>query len=1068
MRKFLLLTWFALAFVLYANAQERTVTGKVTSEEDGSPLPGVNVIVKGSTAGTVTDSEGKYTLSAPSNSVLVFTFIGLGSREVEVGERSTVDVSLSLDVKQLAEVVVTGTGVATDKRKLGIAVESITSDKLPPIPTASIDQALVGKIAGAQIYSSSGNPGAPVSIQLRGINTLGGGTNPLIMVNGVEMASSSLNSLDLNNVERIEVVQGAAAATIYGAQGANGVIQIFTKKGKEGPIKIDASARLSFDSPLNVGNLHQPLNHSFATDASGNILDNNGETLKQNDLGLWGEPTWENGATALNNKPYKGNTKYYDHIDQLFRTAMTQNYSVNLSGGSGKTDYSFGASKNKQESTIFGALERNNFTLNIGTELFKNFSFRFTNQFVYTDNTVNPAGSDAISAALYTYPFADMTYRDNDGNHTYKFGGAGANSTNPLYSFQYQSFDTKTIDIIPSINFNYKINKFFEIDYKYGLNHSRADYERFTKNQEGNASSAAGGYKVGQSIKGDIIDAATRKTNQNSLVTATIRTDWAKDFSSSMPITTTTLVAFDWRRYQFNRTYTNFIGLPGFEPFNGNQSAVNNAGQYEDEFITYGFLVNQKIEYKGMIGVSAGLRSDYASTYNKAKKPFNFPRIDGYIRVSELGFWGNLKNTFTEFKIRAAYGEAGTQPVTYKNINDLTTLGGPVPNHSLRQPSLTSGAFDNGVYGAVNPVFANANLKIERSQEFEYGFDLGINPSFSDRFLTDIGLNLTVWDRKGRDIIWAANLAPSRGIQTIYDNYIDLASNGVQFSLDASLYETDNFGWDLITTFGHQVSKVAGTKDGRDVPLPWSSAATYTLRPGQLLGTIYGYKALTSIDQKDPTGATYIDPADAGNFELVDGRVVEKASKKVQFTSDKYYLGNTTPKFNMSFTNNLHYKSFLNFSFQIDWIAGAKTYNQTKEWMYSEGLHGDYDKAVTINGESGAWAAYYKSFYDASESNGTKDYFLENSSFVRLRNVSIGLDFAKLFSLGKLSKLQLTLTGRNIWTRTKYTGFDPEANQNTSGGGTGTAASQVAAQRGLDYWSFPNFKSYQIGLNVGL
>ncbi|MGC4022903.1 MAG: TonB-dependent receptor plug domain-containing protein [Cyclobacteriaceae bacterium] len=240
--KKLLLFCFSFGLALSVCAQDRVVTGRVTSSEDGSPLPGVNVLIKGTINGTVTDSDGKYSLSVPmSGGSLVFTFIGLGTQEVEIGERAIVDIQLGLDIKQLTEVVVTGTGVPTDRKKLAIAVESVSGDRLPQAPTAAIDQALVGKIAGAQIATVSGNPGAPVSIQLRGINTLGGGTQPLIMVDGVEMNSTALNSLDLNNVERVEVVQGAAASTQYGAQGANGVIQIFTKKGKAGPPKIEAS-----------------------------------------------------------------------------------------------------------------------------------------------------------------------------------------------------------------------------------------------------------------------------------------------------------------------------------------------------------------------------------------------------------------------------------------------------------------------------------------------------------------------------------------------------------------------------------------------------------------------------------------------------------------------------------------------------------------------------------------------------------------------------------------------------------------------------------------------------------
>ena len=326
MRKLLLLAGM-LGIACMAFAQQHVLSGRVTAADDGTPLPGVNVVLRGTTTGTVTGGDGNYSLALPeaTSGTIVFSFIGLETQEIAYNDQTTLNVALKSDVTQLSEVVVTGVGMATDKRKLAISVESVSGDKLPPIPAASIDQALVGKIAGAQIMSASGNPGAPVSIQLRGINTLSGGTQPLIMVDGVEMRATSLNTLDLNNVERVEVVQGASAATIYGAQGANGVIQIFTRKGKQGPMRIDASARVSVDDVINIGNLHQPFNHSFTTDAAGNVLDNNGGLLQQDELGLWGEINWENTGSAQNNKPYIGNVKYNDHIDQTFRSVQTSN-----------------------------------------------------------------------------------------------------------------------------------------------------------------------------------------------------------------------------------------------------------------------------------------------------------------------------------------------------------------------------------------------------------------------------------------------------------------------------------------------------------------------------------------------------------------------------------------------------------------------------------------------------------------------------------------------------------------------------------------------------------------------
>jgi TonB-dependent starch-binding outer membrane protein SusC len=1065
MKKFLLLC-FSFVFVLSAWAQERVITGRVTSAEDGSSLPGVNVVVKGTTNGTVTDVDGKYSLSIPSaGGSLIFSFIGLKTSEVAVGERSILDVQLGLDVTQLSEIVVTGTGVATEKRKLAISVESISGDKLPNIPNASIDQALIGKIAGAQISSVSGNPGAPVSIQLRGINTLAGGTSPLIMVDGVQMGSTSLNSLDLSNVERIEVVQGAAAATIYGAQGANGVIQVFTRKGKSGPMRIDVSARLSSDELVNNGDLHQPLKHSFQTNAAGNIVDNAGTELGQLQAGIWPQVTWQNGPTAFTDKSYQNNTQYYDHIKQLFGSARTSNINVSLSGGKDKSDYSFSFSKLQQESIIQGQLDRFNFTSNIGVEIAKKLTFRSVVQLVYSDNTTNPfasGGGGFISSAMYTWPFADFTQKDADGNYVYKFGGAGTNSSNPLYAKQFQTYSNKTIDILPSFNLHYKINKIFELDYKLGINYQVGSFNRQTENQTRTTSYAFSTNYYVTRPDGQFSKAYTNNYNINSLIQATANVDFEKDLKMNFPIISSTQVAFDWRKAQFNRNYEVYNGLPVYsngDNVNGNQAASTFASEWGDKFITYGFLVNQKFEYKDIGGVSGGFRTDYASTFGEAKTPFTFPRGDAYLRISKLGFWDAIAGTLPEFKIRAAYGEAGIQPVYYAG-----DVQGSVPNHFPRVTNLVPGNA-GGLYFSTPGGVGNPLLQVERTKELEYGIDLGVAIVKNGPWLNYVNGSLSIWDRKSQGVIWQRSLAVSSGAETIWDNYIDLKSNGVQFSLDFDVYKNSSFTWDLTANFGKSLSFVDKTADGKDIPLTYGSAATYTLRPGEAIGSVYGYKALTSIDQQDPNGKFYLDQANAANYELVDGRVVDKTTKQAKFTSDKYSLGNTTPNFNMTFINSFGFKDYLNVSFQIDWVSGAKVYNQTKEWMYSEGLHGDYDKAVTIDGETKAFTAYYKSFYDASESNGTKDYFLEDASFARLRNVSIAFDFAKFFKLQKLRKLELTLSGRNLATITKYTGFDPEANQNTAQGGTGTATPQNATQRGLDFWSFPNFKSYQVGLN---
>src|ERR1700733_9488779 len=242
------------------------VSGKIT-DPTGGPIPNATIRIKSakSTSGTSADANGAFTLKVKPGAELIISAIGYESREVKVGSSPTLMIALNTDSKSLSEVVVTGVGVATSKKKLGIAVQSVSGDKLPAAPTASIDQALIGKIPGAQISSTSGNPGDPVNIMLRGVNTLQGGTKPLIMVDGLQVSATDINSLDLSNVDRVEVVEGAASASLYGAQGANGVIQIFTKKGKRGATAINFSSSVSSNAYINSGHQTKADMHPFLT-----------------------------------------------------------------------------------------------------------------------------------------------------------------------------------------------------------------------------------------------------------------------------------------------------------------------------------------------------------------------------------------------------------------------------------------------------------------------------------------------------------------------------------------------------------------------------------------------------------------------------------------------------------------------------------------------------------------------------------------------------------------------------------------------------------------------------------
>ena len=447
MKKHLLMTLLvALTFCVNVFSQDRKVSGKVTSAEDGSGLPGVTVRVKNTNQGSQTDASGNYSISVPNGDAkLQFSFIGMTSEEVSVGSQSVVNVKMGTDIRQLSEIVVTGVGVATNKAKLAFAVESISSKSLPQAPTASIDQALVGKIAGAQITSSNGTPGAATNIVLRGINTINRGTTPMIMIDGIQVASTDLNSIDLSVIDRIEVVQGAASATIYGAQGANGVIQLFTKKGKNGQLNIDFSSSVSQNSYLNIGGVRKAQLHAFGTDANNNVLSAGaGNPILAQDpvTGLYNGNVIYNplDVNSTTSKQYNANLKYYDHFNFFFVPANTVNNSLSISGGKDKFDFAFSLSNNYQGSNVInnGDFKRTNITANIGAEIAPKLKFRSITQLVYTKNTIKSTDRNILFAINNTRPFANYEQPLANGDFAgYVGDAAGVNGFNPNFYQQY-------------------------------------------------------------------------------------------------------------------------------------------------------------------------------------------------------------------------------------------------------------------------------------------------------------------------------------------------------------------------------------------------------------------------------------------------------------------------------------------------------------------------------------------------------------------------------------------------------------------------------------------------------
>ncbi len=1023
MTKKLLLGFCALVMFGITSFAQTTATGKVVDEK-GAAISGATVLEKGTKNGTTTSSDGSYSLKVKSGAKLVVKAIGYDDQELAAAGNSKV--ALVEDTKSLSEVVVTGVGAATTKRKVAIDVATVSNKDFAKSGTASIEQSIMGQVAGAQIQQTSGQPNSGYNIILRGVNALGS-TDPLILLDGVQV--TSLSDIDPAIVDRVEVVKGAAGGMLYGAAGGNGVIQVFSKKGQKGKTAIRVSTKFNWDNVIRQNPLVAS-NHHYNTDAQGYILDNSGTTrVAPNAVGAWPDPVEDLTTNSQNNKAYKEPT--FDHISQAYRQALTNTTTLSISGGSEKADYAFTASYLKQQDIYSNEYKRLNLNMNLGLELFKGFTFRSGTQvFISEDNLLtNP---NSRFGMLNQFAYIDLTWRDSTGHYVMK--PRNENQHNPLSEQEWHQNTAKPININQNFGFVYKFPKFVTLDYKLGITSTTTNTFDYYLNQ---TSSLQTNLPWGNSINGSITKGNKKRTYTNSLFSAFINTDFQKDFNSKLPIKTSTQLAYDYRKDDYAEFFATGSGLPTYPPYNINVASTSSATDYSSTFVTYGALVTQSIDYANLFGVSGGLRSDYSSEFGTNGTPQTFYRAAGYFHPSEL----IKSNILADWKVRFAYGEAGIQPLRYQRQVTLSTaqLGA---SSSIYLPT----------------EFENPALRVQVSKELEIGTDVVIRRSNAAWF-SKILVSGTYWKRKSVDVIQSGDLASSTGYPTKADNLTTLASKGFDLNLDFTVLEKKDITWNFDYRMGFAKTTVDKIANGLPV-----IAGSFTLNQGQDLGQLYAQYAIRDINALQPNGTPYITSANQHLYAYVGGVVTNTTTNKplISAANDLKNLGSVYPKFTAAFINRFTIKQRWEVSFQFDWYSGNKIYNQTRQWLYRDRISKDFDNAVTIGNQTGAFVNYYNGFYNTVS---PIDWFVEDGSFVRLRNLSVSYSIPTK-KLKYVKDAQVTISGRNLFTETKYKGLDPENTTSVDSQGN-DISTKAGGFKGIDYFGVPNTRSFQIGLTVG-
>lgn len=948
----------AMAFMLsfsFLMAQDITISGIVTEAVNGDPLPGVTILVKGTSNGVITGIDGSYRLSAPSGSTIVFSSIGFSSVEFSASEAG--DVSMKTDVTNLDEVVVTGLASSIKRSNLANSISTVSSEELTGMTNqATLDGALYGKTTGVNLVSISGAPGGGVAMRLRGISSVKGNNQPLIIIDGIymsnaeipsglrfasganrgneEQSSNRLADIDPMDIENIEILKGASAAAIYGTRANAGVIIITTKKGSAGKTQFSLSQNLGFSKARRLLGMRD----WNATNVAATFGD--------------GEVAAFNAASEL-----------FDYEEMLFgETGVIKNTNLSARGGNEKTTFYIGGSVRNEEGIMLNTgFKRYNIRTNIDHKISDRVRIGTSSSFIrsetdrgFTGNE-NEGGLAVIYNLAYTRPWYDLR-PDEFGNYPTNPTSFGnmllvrdqaknqdkVNRT--LQALKFEADLIKNSKQVLKFNWNGGLDYFTNETYVYVPEYHQA--------QVGVQNGYIG---VGKNI-------FTNLNNQAFLVHDIFLGDLSLSSSAGV-----SYLNFK-REFLYNESTQLIPGQTSLTQ--SSTQRIDQDVQNEEEF---GVIFQEQANYADKLIGTVGVRLDKSSLNGDPNKMYPFLKASLAANITNFDFWS--VDQISQLKLRVAYGETGSS-ATYGSLFtnfDATNVGGR-----------------SGVI--IGTQLGNEALEPETSKEIEFGFDLGLFDGL-------VGLEFSAYNRQVNDLLFDRDLASSGGFSTETIGDADLENKGVEIGLNAKPVSNSTITWN---------SRVSW----------WKNEATYT-RVGVAPFTVPGNGFGLGL----------------GTFYMVEGGTVTGIYQNVDGTPTQ--VGDTQPDFQMSFYNTFNVLKNLDFSFLVHLKQGGQNLN------LSDLLFDDGGTNPIIDARGAQYA----------------DTWIQPAGYWRLREVAMYYTLPSsvldIFG-GAIESVKLGMSGRNLWTKTDYLGYDPEVSTN----GTN------AISNGLDVGPYPSSKQVFFHLNV--
>ena len=1076
----------ALPWDLNIANQQQKVSGKVT-DSSGAPLPGVTVVVKGTTKGNITDAEGNYSiLKVHENATLSFSFIGMKTQEIPVEGKSLVNVKMEENAIGIDEVVAIGYGTVKRGDLTG-SVSSVKGSSFQEQSLYSTENALAGRISGVKVIDAA-QPGAGASIQIRGTNSMLGGTEPLYVVDGIPVEpnqdaqgesvggsqNSSVNFIDPASIDKIEVLKDASATAIYGARGANGVVIITTKKG------MSNKQQLTFKYSVNVSQVtheRDVLNGpEFANWLNLQTANNgylqkswwsyeqqqfdNGSTASMPITSPWGTSNYGNDLNfrwafngverPLPNSSELANT---DWQNEIFRTALTQNYNLGYSGGTDKGNYAFGVNYLDQQGVVVGSsFQRLNANMNITQRINEKLKVSSTanltkgNSNALMTNNGQPA-QNIITKALVFAP-TNSPLKEGESYEDFDFNDVNYLDS-PIDIATKLIDDKEQINMLGSFNIDYQILKSLSLTATGALTYNANNRDSYWP-----MTTARGAASNGE---------ATSGRNQFFKSMIQCQLSYNKQFNKDNRIDA--VLVHSYEKIQFREDFLlvkNFSSdvLTYKNLASGVDYSVPQNNFYNSVLKSYLGRVNYHFYDKYLLTLS--LRTDGSSRFAKNNKWGYFPSGAFAWRLGEENFVRNL-NLFSNLKLRLSYGKTGGQAISpYQSLATLITK-----NYT----------FDNAIApGFIENNLENPNLKWETTNQYNVGVDFGF---INNR----INLTIDAYYKKTRDLLMKVENPPSSGFSTKINNVGAVDNKGIEAELSANILD-GQLKWNTIANLSFNRNKVIdmGVNGFQYSSFQINGYNPIIFKEGEPLGSFIGYQHVKIFESWDEVYKS----AQKSGASIGDMMYKDQNNDGILNNDDMVIIGNPNPDATWGITNEFKYKSF-DLSILIDGQIGGDIYsvddmtlesnfrlqNATRKaarnsWIPSGGhLVGSWQIA---DGTSFSTEGYDYGFgntnaYTASpmfnsvspERTRVTDEYVRDATFIKLRNISLGYNLNSQFvRAAGIKNLRLYFSGTNLLTITKFDGFDPEV----------TTFNNDPSRRGIDMGTYPIARTFTFGINA--